>query len=443
MNQNYLHRMGRCAAGPAETLDDALAALAPMIIGVRRQTVPPVFRGSERLHRMHVLVMNPFSAFQAPANELEEILPRLTRWPAEPQARPVLGEILRGERGEWYECVGRRIRPLRQLVAGPDGEVLEVPTAPVAAHAPGVARQRMAEPPLHDQREADDSTESPTDSVAPSNASREIISPPFRKLLADPGVWRVVTLGAFKPILASQLAQPARLRDLHRLPCHVQVFEATAPQLIETLARMILGDQAGPVELQPLTPAVVAQLGLAPFLPAPANVPPFTPGRGAVGPGQRFFRLTVASDPTANPPQPQSVPRVSPSPAVATPNGKVPVPPTAPSARKTEIPALLLRPWEFRHTRDETIAGLRRANSWVARLTRPLRRLCYHAEFRKWQLLLSGRSAEEQLWGVPPPRGWLGDPWLRDWARHTLELGGYDSNVLLAEWEVFWGRKVT
>ena len=195
------------------------------------------------------------------------------------------------------------------------------------------------------------------------------------------------------------------------------------------------------MELQPLTPAVVAQLDSRRFRAGQRAA--IHPGAGcgsarpAVLPadgGQRSHGEFAATAVGAS---------VSPSPAVATPNGKVPGHAAAPSASKTEIPALLLRPWEFRRTRDETIAGLRRASSWVARLTRPLRRLCYHAEFRKWQLLLSGRSAEEQLWGVPPPRGWLGDPWLRDWARHTLELGGYDSNVLLAEWEVFWGRKVT
>jgi hypothetical protein len=37
----------------------------------------------------------------------------------------------------------------------------------------------------------------------------------------------------------------------------------------------------------------------------------------------------------------------------------------------------------------------------------------------------------------------MGDAWLRDWARQTLELGGYDSVVMLPEWEIFWARKLS
>jgi hypothetical protein len=442
MNGTYVHRMGRFSAGPTETLDDALsealAQLAPFIVGVRRQIAPPVFLGSERLHRMHVLVVNPVNDFRtaSPSDELEQVLPRLSCWPMETAARPVLGELLRGERGGWYERIGQRIRPLRQLVAGPAGEILEVPTPVVPAPLARVARQRLAEPLPEDAPEPEDSAGSVPE--LPSRAQAIAAPPPFRKLLGDPGAWRVVPLGAFKPMLAPQLAHPARLRDLHRLPCHAQVFEATAPQPIETLVHLILGDQAGPLELQPLTPAVAAQIGLAPLLPAPTGVPPFVPEQGAVRPGQQFFRLTVASDPTANPPQAQAAPATA-----VPPNGQAPAPSAVAPARRTEIPVPLLRPWEFRRTRDEAMAILGRASSWLGWLTRPLRRFGHRAEFRRWQLLLSGRNADEQLWAVPPPRGWLGDPWLREWARSTLELGGYDSNVLLAEWEIFWGRKGT
>lgn len=450
MNSTYLHRMSRFPLEPANTLDDQLAeaftALAPLMVGVRRQTAPPVFLGRERLHRMHVLVMNASNPFPAPApaDDLEQVLPRLNRWPLETQARPVLGEILRGERGEWYEYAGGRIRRLHQLVAGADGEVLEVPSRPVAPASSLTAGPRVMESPSDEDVELDDEAERPAHSPGPLRPRpAAALPPPFRMLLAPPGAWRVVALGAFKPILAPQLAQPARLRDGHRLPCQVQVFEATASQPMEILAHAILGDQAGPVELQPLTAAVVAQLGLAALLPAPAGLPPFVREQGDVRVGQRFFRLTVASDPTATLTPTQSVSPEASSPVVAPLDGPVLRADPIVSGLRTEIPATLLRPWEFRRTRDEALASLQRARSWLRRLTRPWCRLRHHAEFQKWQLLLSGRSADEQLWTVPPPDGWLGDPWLRDWARRTLQLGGYDSDLLLAEWEVTWARKVS
>ena len=60
---------------------------------------------------------------------------------------------------------------------------------------------------------------------------------------------------------------------------------------------------------------------------------------------------------------------------------------------------------------------------------------------RKWQSLLAGKSLDEQLWAVRPPRGMIARPDVRDWARQTLERAGYDPRLMLAEWEIFWRRK--
>jgi hypothetical protein len=388
---------------------------------------------------MHILVMDPHQRFQvpSPSDELEQVLPRLNAWPTDALARPILGEILRGEQGEWYERVGNHIRPIRHLASGPNGEVLEVPKAfPIS---------RTPQPPADEVDEAVEEDDDPleTPSAGPVPPAEDPPRTAFRRLLTEPGAWRVLPFRPFAPLLAPQLSEPTRLRDSHRLPCQVQVFEALAPQRIEALARAILGDAAGPTDLQPLTPTLVAQLDLAQWLPRPSRVPPFSPEQGLVRPGQRFFRLTLASDPTASSQPSAPAPAPAPNPVVAPPDAAVANPPALGPDRKTEIPTLFLRPWEFRQTRDEAVAILRRTRSWTAHLMRPLRRLRHDTEFRKWQLLLSGRSADEQLWAVPPPRGWLGDPWLRDWARQTLELNGYESSVLLAEWEIFWARKGT
>jgi hypothetical protein len=422
MNDLYAHRLMRFPSGDTGTFDDA-PRMAPLIVGMRRQTAPPLFFGAKRLHRMHVLVIHHPDAVEepSPAADVEQVLPRLNRLPADMQARPVHGEILRGEYGEWYERVGQCIRPLRQLMSGPRGEVLEMPAANPPARVPLPAKE---EPAAEESPEASNTAASPP-------------APAFRSLLADPGAARVLMFGAYKPLLLPQLSEPNRLRDSHRLRCHVRVFEATTSQPVENFARAILGDHAGPADLQPLTMVLAAQLELFSQLPPPANVPPFSPEQKNVRPGQRFFQLKIAGDPTMKPvPASASAPAADPAPTPpANPS------PVTPPPKLTSIPALLHRPWEFLRSREEAISRLRRADGWLVRLTRPLLRLRHRQAFRRWQLLLSGRSADEQLWIISPPESWLGDPWLRDWARGTLELGGYDAAAMLSEWEIFWSRK--
>jgi len=55
--------------------------------------------------------------------------------------------------------------------------------------------------------------------------------------------------------------------------------------------------------------------------------------------------------------------------------------------------------------------------------------------------LLGAKDLEEQLWAVRPPHGSVRDPSVREWARQTLDSAGYDSRVMLREWEIFWRRK--
>ena len=60
---------------------------------------------------------------------------------------------------------------------------------------------------------------------------------------------------------------------------------------------------------------------------------------------------------------------------------------------------------------------------------------------KKWHALLSGKTADEQLWAVKPPRGAFADTRIRRWAEQTLQLGGYDVARMLVEWEIHWRRK--
>jgi hypothetical protein len=233
-------------------------------------------------------------------------------------------------------------------------------------------------------------------------------------------------------MLASQLAHPERLRDAHRLPCHVQVYEVAAPQKFEAASAAIFGNAGPSGQLRPLTHDVVINLQLGPLLPAPPRLPR-QPEResGVVLPGERLFCLWVTGDPTAEEnPDP---------PAVATHE------PILHPALKTSIPERFLKPWEFQISREEALYDLSSASTFMGALGGTLRRLghclVFRREFRKWQVLLNGKSADEQLWGVRPPRGGLTHHFILAWAQNALQLAGYDPRNMLTEWHIFWRRK--
>jgi len=491
-----------------------------VLVGIQRDTCPPLTFGATRLERMRIIVIAPAQAAdflhaepdernQDALTEMLPLLPSAIPPTRAPQIRPrqILGEILRGETGALYERFGNRIRPLRQLVSGPSGEVLEIP---VRGESPPRLRGRVTAASLteHAQEveanrpEVDDDTS--LSQTAPSRTPATDGTPKpsraFRALFPEPGQWRVVRLGDFNQILVPQLVHPERLRNVHRLPCYVQVFEMTAPQTVAELAETLFGDAAATSQLGPLTAAIVQQLQLAPLLPAPSCPPrPATRQRGLLLPGDRVFYLEVANDPTdeTRATESFSVPRKShqtrssrgdaaqtekseignrtskiyptfptsaatsetrsqpgaslaaqpPQPGTGT---EAPSPLAQPAASgpthlKTSIPAQFLTPWEFRVTREEVLFDLIRARSLLGRLRAGLRRLTggrlFNREFRTWQVSLTGKSLDEQLWAVRPPKGASAHPFIREWATRTLELAGYDSRSMLTEWQIFWRRK--
>jgi hypothetical protein len=235
-------------------------------------------------------------------------------------------------------------------------------------------------------------------------------------------------------MLAPQLAHPERLRDAHRLPCHTRVFEVTAPQQLEQIGKIILGESAAR-KLQLLTPAVVTQLQLGSLLPPPQSHFAVRT-HGIVLPGDRVFHLRLTNDPTANETAPEGeAPGIN---AAGYHNPSMPL-------VKTSIPDEFVRPWEFHLSREEALYEISCASTFLGSLGGKLWRAVHFAAFRRelrrWQMLLNGKTTDEQLWNVRPPRNGLTHHFIRAWAQSALQLAGYESGQMLAEWRIFWRRK--
>lgn len=116
---------------------------------------------------------------------------------------------------------------------------------------------------------------------------------------------------------------------------------------------------------------------------------------------------------------------------------------------KTAIPEQWIKPWEFQISREEALYDMRAAASSRGGLLALIRgltnwfghRTAWGKALRKWQALLAGKSLDEQLWAVRPPRGMIARLAVRDWALRTLGRAGYDPRVMLVEWEIYWRRK--
>jgi hypothetical protein len=437
-----------------------------VLVGIHRDVTPPFpFQGG-RLQRMRVIVVAPELGANLvdldgeDAESLAEVLPAFTptRTPAHRFHLPprlVQGEILRGEDGALYERLGRQIRPLRRLVSGPSGEILEVAEPGDGSRAPrrrGVQIDSSADAdetdPVDIEIESKPEPAQPGNGTAPSPS--RATPAPIRALFPGAGHWRVVRLGDFKALLTPQLAHAERLRETHRLPCYAQVYEATTPIRLDEMAAAIDGTSNPGPRLQPLTHALAAQLQLIPLLPPPPHVArPQKREPGLLLPGEWALRLQLAMDPTADFHEEAGKPAngsataspVAPAPAPqpSTPPAPAPV---SPASLKTGIPEAYLKPWEFRISRDEALYDISAPDSFFKTAGRTLRRfLGSGRELRKWQVLLSGKDPEEQLWAVRPPRDGLRHPFVREWARRTLDLAGYDTRTMLGEWEVYWRRK--
>jgi hypothetical protein len=166
---------------------------------------------------------------------------------------------------------------------------------------------------------------------------------------------------------------------------------------------------------------------------------------GDILPNERVFRLQVESDPTRAK-SPLRDDNGSGNPANTRRSMRAPDS-NAPSsgALKKSIPDRMIKAWEFRISREEALYDMTAAKTFAGYLRSLLHRLKAsiggRGEMKKWRMLLSGKSADEQLWVVRPPSAGLCQSRIREWARKTLEAAGYDSQAMLLEWEIFWRRK--
>ncbi len=349
-------------------------------------------------------------------------------------ARPVHGEVVGDNQGRLFERVRGRVRLLDRIIRGPAGELLELVPVPFP-----VKPSRMS----NEELDADAGEETPAENSRTVQLPEIAVGPckGVRALFVEPGLRRAARLGEFRALLVPQLAHPERLRESHQLPCFVQLLEATSPKPVEAFRAEI--ESTNELRAEPLTPGAAQVLGLVPALarlPQAAYRTRREPGM--VLPGDRFFTLRLAEDPTEA--------AVSASPVsdhVADTSPRVPVVATGrPHAPlRNSIPEQFSKPWDFQLTREQALYEMNVASTFagpIRRLWRGLKRLLVgRGGLRKWQAMLYGKSLEEQLWGVRPPHGSLDRPALREWARRMLELTKYNPGEMMLEWEIFWRRK--
>ncbi len=434
-----------------------------VMLALERALAPPVFHRRSVLQPMRVVVVDPTLLARAQPNEEAVgrpfLLPRALPPAQETSStavsqfrqRAVRGEILSDEQGRLYEKLGRQIRPINQLASGPFGEVIDL--VPVAQQAQRTVASTVETKPATaiEQSKTDTQEKSFADTESGKTkienedhlASQHANGIGYRKLFADPGQWRVVWWGEFKEILARQLAHPERLRDTYRLPCYVQVIETERTVAIEELATIYKSENKTHSPLYMLTDDLAAKLDLIlPLRPAPAvgtSRPPNT-----LLAHERVFRLVAANDPTLDV---ASIKSKLQSTSSATESREIKkdneATAKAPGLKDT-IPSRFIKEWEFKLSREEASYDMKAKPTLSELIQRACRRFNFfksRQELRKWQTLLAGKSADEQLWVVRPPAGMLADSFVRGWAEKTLELSGYDSRKMMTEWEIFWRRK--
>lgn len=441
-----------------------------LLVAINGDLLPPIFHDNTPLHRMRVTLVPSNEASEWESSDslppmLQRRLPPLPRALASPQPAPlqtrlVRGEILRDQEGRIYEKLGGGIRPLRKIFSGPRGEIVEL--LPVHEAVRGDL-DSATEIPLDSEANADfvemDSPEQPDSHRRPRHnkdlrqsqsvdqpKAANVGPPPCRTLFPEPGQKRVVRLGDFKTMLTPQLAHPERLREAHRLACYLQVYEAAKAQSLDSLAVSVLGNTAMVGQLQIVNEPVSRLLGLGGLLRNRPRIPPnFQRQPGMILPNERVFRLRLAHDPTANDERlAGESPNLPPKAPIAPMHRQSPSPSPAVSL-KTSIPERFTKPWEFKLTREEVLYDMNVGSSfagWFALLAGSVKRwIGVRRELKKWKVMLSGKTPDDQLWAIRPPRGGVFHRAIRGWAHKTLEAGGYEPHAMLLEWEIFWRRK--
>jgi hypothetical protein len=371
--------------------------------------------------------------------------------------REIIGEILCDASSRLYEKVGDYVRPVNQLFTGSRGEIIDLVPAGPATHertfesasrrsewgAASTVSASFAGDPRHG---AADTKEDDAPSRFDEQRGKRSLGELARRLTPEPGLWRLVRYADFIDVLMAQLVDPRRLQPRHQLPCYLQIYEVGAAMAISVLEDAAARELGTAGRLIPLSYDLCRKFGLS--LPRPAFALASTPQVYApeIAPaGARFITLRVALDPTAevnavrtNEHVPSATATSAPQDALSEARMAVTTP-----VLKASIPEEFCKPWDLRLSRDEALYDMALAASrgtWQRLLASLLNRTSRH-DMKKWHALLMGKTPDQQLWAVKPPKGGLRDPRVRCWVQQTLQLGGYDVARMLAEWEIHWRRR--
>jgi len=403
---------------------------------------PFVHRGNP-MHPMQVIFTGagdvpPFAGVEAAIGPLPQLPAPHRLMRALPHAalspREITGEILRDGNGRLYERVGDHVRALSQLYMGTRGEMIDL--APVRESPQPAPQAEAVEHAVSGDEDDAPETADGNGAEPRTRSFREVV----RRLVPEPGFWRLVRYADFIDAITPQLADPRRLQPSHQLACYVQIYEVAVTIAYTALEEAAANELGSGSRLVPLSYDLCRKFALS--LPRPAfalaaarHGQPQAPG--IVAPGARFMTLRVALDPTGE----AATPPAAPAAVAASPIA--PPPPAPVAAGRTAIPEEYTKPWEMRQTRDEvlydmTVAASRRG--W-RRVLEGFRAHVRTDDLKKWHALLSGKAPDEQLWGINPPRGGIADPGVRRWAEQALQLAGYEMPRMLVEWEIHWRRK--
>lgn len=431
-------------AGPGniELLDRPIASSPPvLIVAVPHRFQKPVLRGKGAMpfgwKRAEDLHGSPWDEMEADADGIdqedpvEESVQRDCQQPAHHRLVPrlVQGPVLSDQQGRLYEKRNDQVRLLGRVIKGAHGRLFELVSRDERS-------RQKCDPDEEYRTEADEHHE---DMLQAKKSSTGYVP-----LFLGKEIKRIARFGEVKGLLLSQVMEPNRLRDDHRLLCRVEMFEITRSQSMESFGSALLSETGIAGQLQLLTEAMMHKLQLAEMLPrrSPARQAG-TRQPGMLLPGDRVFRLILANDPTSDR---RSVHPGKPNMAAGStmPEGKAESraePSGYGTSLKTSIPERFLKPWEFRMSREEALYDLRvqsQSHSFLDRF-RGWKRT--GEELKKWQALLAGKELDEQLWGVRPPVNAFHHSEIREWAQRTLQQAGYDVGVMFAEWEIYWRRK--
>jgi hypothetical protein len=358
-----------------------------------------------------------------------------------------VGGMVRDEAGNFYEVDGEQLRPLGELVTDEHGGIFEIQSASEVKAAEDAKEKPSFRPSGQGHakpvsKNGDSRSVETQSQPARSQAVQAAASSPYRKIVADPGLYLKITWARIKNELTTHLKHPERLRDDDVIECYAQIYEAQRTLSASELAALEWGDASLASQFHPLTQNRAQVLGV-PQLYKPVREPFETRGAGKqIHAGQRVFCLWPVFDPT--------VERAKPSEPVAKPEDSATTP-------RHQIPHQFLNPLQFKYSREEVLYDMKSMLGTLPPEEGALMRWFFiypqrlliilvtlvtsRRRMKKWRAILECKNLDEQLWAVTPPRSFPYHPSVRRWAEEGLARAGYDPKRMFLEWEIFWRRK--